>query len=527
MYEAKYSKYITQNRSRFASPDEIMGVCERITKESSGNGCGAVLYGGTDSLYVDNSDAHIYIQGATGSKKSRIEATLIILSALKAGENLVVNDPKGELYQRTAGYAKQNGYRIRLLNFRDPLHSHGWNPMYLARKFDRINDTANSEQAVSDLKAALTAPAKEKTTDNYWPDMAGEVIRYCMLLLKDSVPDAYFNISNLIQLSNECNSEILRRLLREMDQNTNAATSMHSVLDLSAEKTSSCIFSAVKQMLIPFYENQAMLELLCHNDIDFDDLQKEKMVIYVIYPDEKKSLGFLINLFNTQCYQYLISASAASHQKMLRTRVNFVMDEFGNLPVIDSFENRISEARGYNIRYFLFTQSFGQLKTKYKDNADTIIANCDWIIFPGKDISFYEKIAKMCGTEYDCYGTEHALISPSELLHLRKTDAGTEALILKSGFFPFVTQLPDYQTVKVFDCPEEYILPLIRHSSRPVMITFEEWINGLGDEFEFPYHKNRNRKNEGSSKSNRHSSFRDSCEKKRWNNALDALFTDD
>ena len=119
MYEAKYSKYITKSSSRFASSDEIKSLCEKIDKDSIKSGCGAVLYSEGDTIYVDNSDAHIYIQGATGSKKSRIEATLIILSTIKAGENLVVNDPKGELYSRTVHYAIENGYKIRLLNFRD------------------------------------------------------------------------------------------------------------------------------------------------------------------------------------------------------------------------------------------------------------------------------------------------------------------------------------------------------------------------------------------------------------------------
>ena len=529
MYEAKYSKYITKSSSRFASSDEIKSLCEKIDKDSIKSGCGAVLYSEGDTIYVDNSDAHIYIQGATGSKKSRIEATLIILSTIKAGENLIVNDPKGELYSRTVHYAIENGYKIRLLNFRDPLHSHGWNPLFLSRKFDRRNDAANSEQSVSDLKSALIGPSKEKTVDIYWSDMAGEVVKYCNLLLKDSVPDPYYNISNLIQLSNECNSETLRKLLNEMDQNTNAAISMHSVLDLSAEKTSSCIFSAVKQLLIPFYENQSMLELLCSNDIDFDELLDDKTVFYLIYPDEKKSLGFLINLFNTQCYQYLVSQAASFPKHKLKTRVNFVMDEFGNLPVIDSFENRISEARGYNIRYFLFTQSFGQLKTKYKENADTIIANCDWIIFPGKDIDFYEKVSKMCGTEYDYYGTEKKLISPSELLHLRKNDTGTEALILKNGYFPFVTQLPDYKTISFFDQTEVDTVPEVKHKSKPKFITFDDWISGLGDEYAFPYCKKdeQKKKNNKTKQKKRDDSAQEYFVNKKLQEAFDALFTDD
>lgn len=489
MYEAKYSKYVTKSSSRFADKEEIIEDCVKIDSPFSAKGCGAVLYGDENTLYVDNSDVHTYIQGATGSKKTRIEAMLIILSTIMAGENMVINDPKGELYRKTAVLAEKQGYHIRVLNLRDPSKSHGWNPLYLSRRFDLMNDTANAEQAVSDFKVTLTGPAKEKTNDVYWPDMAGEVLKYCMLLLKSSVPDEYYNMANLIQLSHECNCNQLRELLKRMNQNTGVATSMHAVLDLTAEKTSSCIFSAVKQILIPFYDNRTLLEMLCCNDIDFEELLHKKTVFYVMYPDEKNSLGFLINLFHTQCYQYLVARASAVADKQLPVRVNFILDEFGNLPPIDNFENRISEARGHNIRYFLFSQSFGQLKNKYKENADTIIANCEWIIFPGKDISFYETVSKMCGRERDYYGNEHDLIGACELQHLKKTVSGTEALILKSGNYPFVTKLPDYEYVKVFGKYALRDVPLIEHNHTFVNITFEDWICGLGTKFKLPYPK--------------------------------------
>ena len=297
-----------------------------------------------------------------------------------------MNDPKGELYKKTAGYAQQKGYKVYVLNLRDVTRSHGWNPLMLIRSYKKIGKIPESEQALGDLKEAMTADARATTNDVYWADMAGEVIKYCTLLLEDSVPDQYFNIANLIQMTNENNHTSLKNVLGQIDQSTNAAISMHAVLDLEAEKTKSCVYSCVKQMLIPFTENRLLRDILGCNEIDFEDLVTGKTVIYVIYPDEKSSLNFLVNLFFTQCYQYIIDRSSAFEDNMLPTRVNFVLDEFANLTKIQNFENRISEARGHNVRYFLFAQAFGQLKSKYGDNAETIIANCDWIIFPSKDI---------------------------------------------------------------------------------------------------------------------------------------------
>lgn len=489
MYEAKYSKYITKSSARFATEDEIKESTVRITRDSRGGGCGAVMYYEDGALYVDDSDAHIYVQGGTGSKKTRTEGISIIKSIMKAGENILVNDPKGELYRNTAGYARSCGYNVKVLNFRDVSRSNGWNPLSLSRVFEAKGDSAAADEAVSDLKTAIIAPSRQKTADRYWVDMAGEVIKYCTMLLKASVPDECYNIANVIQLTHECNATRLSTLLVDMDQNTSVATSMHGVLDLVSEKTSSCVYSVVKQSLIPFYENKALLELLCCNDICFDELVDKKTAIYVIYPDEKTTLSFMVNLFFTQCYQYLVSRSAEYSDNMLPRRVNFVFDEFSNLPPIESFENRISEARGHNIRYFLFGQSFGQLKCKYGDNAETIVANCDWIIFPSKDIRFFEDVSKMCGRELDYNGREHDLISACEIMHLKKFKDGAEALILKNGQYPFVTKIPDYQYIDVFDsCPPAEFSEVQRHST-PVFLSFDEWYHGLGRIYSRPYPK--------------------------------------
>lgn len=487
MYEAKYSQYITRSKSRFASVEEIKDACVPIRKKHACGGCGAPLYYEDGTLYVDPSDAHYYIQGQTGSKKSRVVETNIINSILEAGENMVVNDPKGEAYRRTALRAKEKGYKVLVLNLRDVTKSSGWNPLSLPLRLNMNGNVADSEQAINDFVDAVMGPSRRTTNDIYWPENAAMLLTYCTELLMDSVPLDCFHMSNVIQLTHECNAPSLKKILENMDQTSSAAISMHGILDLVAEKTSSCIYSTLKQALKPFIQNKSLLDLLCRNDIDFADLVNRKTAVYIIYPDEKTSLGFLITLFFTQCYQYLVSYSSQFSDSRLPIRMNFVLDEFSNLPAVENFENRISEARGHNIRYFLFGQSFGQLKNKYNEIADTIIANCDWIIFPSKEASFLETIATMCGKEYDYYGTEHDLVNTSELQHLKKTADGAEVLILKSGQYPFITKLPDYQYIDVFDTLPEAELKDIESFDSPVYLTFGEWIDGINKIYNFPF----------------------------------------
>ncbi|MGN1419169.1 MAG: type IV secretory system conjugative DNA transfer family protein [Acutalibacteraceae bacterium] len=492
MYEAKYTKYITKSKSRFATAEEIKDVCVPISKDKKGAGCGAALFYENGKLYVDNSDAHYYIQGQTGSKKSRVVETNIINSIIDAGENMVVNDPKGEAYARTASHAEEEGYNVFALNFRDVTKSNGWNPLSLSYNLFKQGNIPDAEQAINDFVEAVIAPSKETTNDIYWPENASFILTYCSELLMDSVPTECFNMSNVIQLTHECNEPILKDILSKMDQTSSVAITMHSILDLVAEKTSSCIYSALKQALKPFIQNNSLLELLCRNDIDFGTLTKGKTAIYIIYPDEKTSLNFLISLFFTQCYQYLVSYSAQFSDSRLPLRVNFVLDEFSNLPAVENFENRISEARGHNIRYFLFGQSYGQLKNKYKENSDTIISNCDWIVFPSKEYNFLEMVSRMCGREYDYYGIEHDLVSTCEMQHLKKFHDGAEALILKSGQYPFITKLPDFEYIDVFEKYPPAQLNKVKSHFEPVFFTVSDWVSGVNNHtYSFPFPKRK------------------------------------
>lgn len=106
--------------------------------------------------------------------------------------------------------------------------------------------------------------------------------------------------------------------------------------------------------------------MLSDSSFEIENIGKKPTLVYVVYPDEKNSLNFLVNLFFTQCYETLVSYAHGCSGDKLPVRVNFIIDEFSNLTKIDNFSNRISEARSKNIRYFLFLQSYGQLKQKYQ-----------------------------------------------------------------------------------------------------------------------------------------------------------------
>lgn len=491
MYEAKYQKYVTKNTARFAEPEEVCATVSPLKSSDGVVSAGIPIYYNDKMLYVDNSDGHTMVIGPTGCKKSRITVFSTVASVIEAGESAIINDPKGEIYRKTAARARAKGMKVYLLNFRNPSKSHYWNPLRQAFSFSVAGKEDEALQCINDFAHTVVAPAIEKTNDRYWGDTSEAFLSSLALILMDSTSPEYFNLTNLIPLCYEENFSKLKSLLWEMDETSTAAYGLHTVLDLQAEKTKSCIYSTLLSVLSPFMKNKNLLKMLSDSSFDIEDLGKQPTLIYIVYPDEKNTLNFLVNVFLTQCYETLVSFAHGCAGDKLPVRVNFILDEFSNLTKISNFSNRISEARSKNIRYFLFLQSFGQLKQKYDDCAETIISNCNnWICFSSKEMEFLDKISRICGQEVDYNGIEHSLLSPFQMQHLRKGHDLSEVLIIKQGLHPFVTELPDFDYVEMFSNYETSELIDVDVFSKACFISFNEWRDKIKNgDFKYPFHK--------------------------------------
>lgn len=488
MYESKYSKYLTHNTVRFAEEKEITSGLSDLEDRA-----GVPLYSKDGRVYIDASDNHTVVVGPTGCKKSRLTVMTTVASVINSGESAVVNDPKGEIYANTASLAKRRNADVFVLNLRDTRKSNSWNPLYQAYEKYHLSQPDEAMQYINDFAETLVAPALKCTVDKYWGDCAKQLLTSLSLMLIDSVPLNYCNIANLIQLCYEENCATLKNLLSKMDQQSTAAFGLHTVVDLEAEKTKSCIYSTLMAILTPFLQNSGLLKLLSGNSIKLDELGKKQTIVYLIYPDEKNSLNFIVNMFLTQCYEVLVNEAAKNDDDKLKIRVNFVLDEFSNLAAIDNFENRISEARSKNIRYFLYIQSYSQLEQKYKENAETMISNCNnWVCFGSKEMKFLNKVSEICGKETDYNGIEHPLISASNIQYLKKGKEYSEVLILRQGMYPYVAELPDYSILKLFKDVSRADLKNIEDDSKAEFFTFSVWISGIErDKFRYPFHYQR------------------------------------
>ncbi len=446
----KLGKYQNINvESRWATTEEIKNSTTRIDLNSSVYpGAGLPLICDGDEVYVDSTDTHTLIFGSTGSKKTRLFCMPMLNYFVKAGESFIATDPKGELYAKTSGIARANGYKTVVLNFRDIGQGDMWNPLAIPYNLYHSNRKDEAISMLNDFISTIASPQFERTNDTFWPEMASSLALANLLLLMEVATPEEANVSSLATLCTNAASEKLDRLSRGMSLDTIAGLNYRNVFS-SAEKTLQSIMVSLFGMIRIFTTQKTLTNMLSGNTIDISKFGKEKTAVYLIIPDEKSTYHFLITTFLKQAYEILISEAQDEPERKLPIRVNFVLDEFCNIPTIPDMASMISAARSRNMRYFLIAQSIHQLKGKYGEDSDTIKGNCDnWVFLTSKELDLLAEISNLCGSYYTSNGLRRQLISISELQRLDKQKG--EALIMHSRQYPIITEIADIDSYSMF-----------------------------------------------------------------------------
>jgi len=464
--EYKLGKYQRINQeTRWATGDEIRGsntVTRIDLHEEQYPGAGIPIMSDGHEAYVDNSDTHTLIFGATGSKKTRLFCMPLINFFIRAGESFVATDPKGELYAKTAGMAKACGYKTVVLNFRDIGKGDMWNPLALPYKMYHAGQTDEAVSMLNDFVRTIAEPQFETTNDRFWPEMASSLALANLLLLMEVARPEEVNVASLSALCSNASSQRLSTLSANMSMETIAGMNYRNVFT-SAEKTLQSIMVSLFGMIRIFNTQKNLTNMLSGNSIDISRFGREKTAVYLIIPDEKSTYHFMVTTFIKQAYELLIAEAQKEDDRKLPVRVNFVLDEFCNLPQIPDMPSMISAARSRNMRYFLVAQSLHQLKGRYKEDADTIKGNCDnWVFLTSKELDLLQEISELCGSYYTASGLKRRLISVSELQRLDKSKG--EALIMHGRQYPIISEIADIDDYKMFqgyDTPplSSYIMP--------------------------------------------------------------------
>ena len=433
------------NQTRFFSQDEFKKQYYRINRVEN-KGCSSKLDKGGipmlsdgDDVYIDTSESHTVVFGATGSKKTRmlVMPTVDILS--RAGESFLVTDPKGEIYDYTFEKVKKRGYKTTVIDLRKMDGDTGWNPLKLPYLIYRIYPEKACEM-VDQISQMLVNCGEVE--DKFWTTSAIDVITGFILILFEINNEADVNIAGLMKLWDgylNMRSKFLSNI-KTSCKNDIIAKKL-GVLSTSSDKTTGSIEAFIHMAFNRLALNTKLVEYLSRPSDSLYDLLKGKNGIYIIVPDENNYYHFIASLFISQLYEVMIETAQNSPEIRLPVRMNLLIDEFANMPKINNISQMITAARSRNIRITLIIQSYRQLKNIYKDEADIIIANCNnWIYLYSKEYELLQMISRLCGEViYD--EVRMPLISEFELQHLSKEKG--EALILAERTLPCISNLAD------------------------------------------------------------------------------------
>ena len=320
----------------------------------------------------------------SGAGKS---ASYVIPNACQLLGSYVFTDPKGELYDKTAGYLQSKGYKIKVLNLVRPQNSDGYNPLLHIKNEIDVDVIANTI-----VKGQNTG----NSSDPFWDDMAEMLLKALIYYLKAVRPPEEQNLASCSELVRAANSNggdnLLTNLMNQLPYDHPARMNYKSI-EVAPEKTYGSILSSLQSKLGKF-DSREIAELTSTNTINFEDIGKEKTAVYVISSDTHAAYDFLLTIFFAQMIQQLYDF-ADENGGALPVPTFFILDEFANIGKIPDFDKKISTSRSRKISFSVILQNLDQLEAVYKEAHETIMGNCDTHLFLGsnsqKTVEYFSK----------------------------------------------------------------------------------------------------------------------------------------
>ena len=346
---------------------------------------GIILADGNYLPVNKRGNVNVLVVGGSGSGKS---ASYSIPNAYQQLGSYIFTDPKGELYDKTAGYLKSNGYEIKVLNLVRPQYSDGYNPLkHITSEID-VDVIANT--------IVKGQQSEGGGSDPFWEDSAEMLLKALIYYLLAARPEEEQNLASCAELVRAANSNggnnLLTDLINKLPYDHPARMNYKSI-EIAPEKTYSSILSTLQSKLGKF-DSKEIAELTSTDTINFEDIGNKKTAVYVISSDTHTAYDFLLTIFFSQMIQQLYDF-ADQNGGSLKVPTYFILDEFANIGKIPDFDKKISTSRSRKISFSVILQNLDQLEAIYEKSYETIIGNCDTHLFLGsnsyKTVEYFSK----------------------------------------------------------------------------------------------------------------------------------------
>lgn len=414
----------TENGEIISHPDTI----EKSLFDKAGIVLARETSSGTEQLPCITKDVHTMAIGGTGCGKTRCLVLQSIIALALAGEGIVVNDPKGEIYHYTHLLLQSLGYEIKVVDFQSPRKSDHYNPLQLI--IDAINDDRIDDAQTFAWDLVTFIVEKNDHSEPIWTNGEMAVVAAAILCVVFDNKDnpQYQNLTNVYHfIANMCKTENkvmpIDAYMKKLPD-SHPAKALIAIAKIAPDRMGGSFYTSALTTLRLFITND-VYRVTCESEFSLDDFgKKPKQALFFILPDQKTTYYPIVTLLVSQQYEQLVTY-AKRHGNRLPYRVNFILDEFGNFTAITDFNAKLTVSRGYGIRWNLFLQDFNQLVEKYgKEVSGIIKGNCRyWIYLQSNDVETNEEVSKRLGTyttsTYSLGGTTQKYAAPSSSTNIQ------------------------------------------------------------------------------------------------------------
>ena len=413
---------------------------------------------------------NVLVIGGSGSGKTRF---YVKPNLMQMHSSYCVTDPKGTIVIECGKMLEENGYEIKILNTINFKKSMKYNPFAYIK----------SEKDILKLVQTIIANTKsegEKAGEDFW--VKAEKLYYTALIgyIYYEAPKEEKNFATLLEMIDA--SEVreddenfmnpVDRLFEALEKKnpSHFAVKQYKKYKLAAGKTAKSILISCGARLAPF-DIEELRELMKEDELDLDTLGDRKTALFVIISDTDDTFNFVVSIMYSQLFNLLCDKADDKYGGRLPIHVRFLLDEFANIGLIPKFEKLITTIRSREISASIILQAQSQLKAIYKDNADTIVGNCDSTLFlGGKEKTTLKELSETLGKEtIDLYNTSETRSNANSYgLNYQKTGKdlmsqdeitvmdGSKCIFQLRGVRPFLSEKFDITKHKNYKLLEDF-----------------------------------------------------------------------
>lgn len=413
---------------------------------------------------------NVLVIGGSGSGKTRF---YVKPNLMQMHSSYCVTDPKGTIVIECGKMLEDNGYEIKILNTINFKKSMKYNPFAYLR----------SEKDILKLVQTIIANTKgegEKSGEDFW--VKAEKLYYTALIgyIFYEAPREEKNFATLLDMidasevreDDETYMNPIDRLFEALEKKepTHFAVKQYKKYKLAAGKTAKSILISCGARLAPF-DIQELRDLMSEDELELDTLGDRKTALFVIISDTDDTFNFVVSIMYSQLFNLLCDKADDEYGGRLPVHVRCLLDEFANIGLIPKFEKLIATIRSREISASIILQAQSQLKAIYKDNADTIVGNCDSTLFlGGKENTTLKELSETLGKEtIDLYNTSETRSNQKSFgLNYQKTGKelmsqdeitvmdGSKCIFQLRGVRPFLSDKFDITKHKNYKLLEDY-----------------------------------------------------------------------